>query len=233
MTDEYDYFERDGKLYRVKKGAPSPVVVKAPPAPAEPPEPSEPELPSHYGRVRILSGGSVPTLDPAKKRAQRARYEARHPERRGRAARAFGDGGGSAPTPRRAPSPSPTPFPRRAPTPEPEREPSFATRALGALTGGLNGAIREVNRGSFAGDREIPRRQAAERERQERLQARFEAERSYRYVRRLKPASGPARGPYSQAARPRRPRFANTSGRPHERVHERPGPRAAERLEMR
>jgi hypothetical protein len=122
----------------------------------------------------------MPTLDPAKKRAQRARYEARHPERRGRAARAFGDGGGSAPTPRRAPSPSPTPFPSRAPTPEPEREPSFATRALGALTGGLNGAIREVNRGSFAGDREIPRRQAAERERQERLQERFEAERSER-----------------------------------------------------
>jgi len=54
MTDEYDYFERDGKLYRVKKGAPSPVVVKAPPAPAEPPEPSEPELPTHYGRIRIL-----------------------------------------------------------------------------------------------------------------------------------------------------------------------------------
>jgi hypothetical protein len=55
MSDEYDYFERDGRLYRVKKkDGPLAVSVKAPPPPPEPSEPSEPELPSHHGRIRVI-----------------------------------------------------------------------------------------------------------------------------------------------------------------------------------
>jgi hypothetical protein len=77
----------------------------------------------------------------------------------------------------------PSPPARRAsPAREEEpSEPSFGDLALGSLTRGLNGAIREVNRGSFAGDYEIPRQKAAkaaaEQERQERLQERWDAER--------------------------------------------------------
>jgi hypothetical protein len=122
----------------------------------------------------------MPTRDPAKKRAQRARYEARHPERRGRLERFTAS---PSPSPRglawgshRAPA---VPRPRATPDPEPA-EPSLGQHALGAFNGFLRDATREVNRGSFAGDVEIARRKAEKARADERERERFHAERAAR-----------------------------------------------------